>query len=167
MSVVKSALFFPAPPSLNTKWWHRLATALFWLWSLICVLVVAVFGALMLRAVAAINDPDVGQLSGDAGDPSYCLMVMVTWSVLLFLPGVIYRIFLFITRGDSWKEASSEAAQGEHGTRKPGEVRIIRGENLRSYSVADELSKWAKLRDEGVVSEEEFQDARSKILRSE
>ena len=37
---------------------------------------------------------------------------------------------------------------------------------MQSYSVADELSKWSKLRDEGVVSEQEFQDARNKILKS-
>ena len=45
--------------------------------------------------------------------------------------------------------------------------KIIKGENLRSYSVADELSKWAKLRDEGIVSDQEFQEARSKILQSQ
>lgn len=46
-------------------------------------------------------------------------------------------------------------------------MKIIKGENMRSYSVADELSKWAKLRDEGVISEQEFKEARSKILQSQ
>ena len=50
---------------------------------------------------------------------------------------------------------------------KGNEIKIIKGENLRSYSVADELSKWAKLRDEGVISEQEFQEARNKILKSQ
>lgn len=47
------------------------------------------------------------------------------------------------------------------------DVKIIKGESMRSYSVADELSKWAKLRDDGVVSEQEFKEARSKILQSQ
>lgn len=51
--------------------------------------------------------------------------------------------------------------------KKGNDIRIIKGENLRSYSVADELSKWAKLRDEGVVSEQEFQEARTRILQSQ
>ncbi|HEU4670120.1 MAG TPA: SHOCT domain-containing protein [Dyella sp.] len=47
------------------------------------------------------------------------------------------------------------------------EVNIINGEKLRSYSVADELIKWAKLRDDGIVTEEDFENARRKILKSE
>lgn len=42
--------------------------------------------------------------------------------------------------------------------------RIIKRERLTSYSVADELLKWAKLRDEGIVSNEEYHEARSKLL---
>jgi len=42
--------------------------------------------------------------------------------------------------------------------------KIIRTDNLKSYSVADELLKWTQLKDAGVVSEEEFQEARDKIM---
>jgi hypothetical protein len=41
---------------------------------------------------------------------------------------------------------------------------IAKRENLKQPSVADELAKWAKLRDDGVVSESEFEHARSQLL---
>ncbi len=45
------------------------------------------------------------------------------------------------------------------------EVDIIKGEKLKQYSVADELTKWAKLKDDGHISEEEFKEARTKLLK--
>lgn len=46
-----------------------------------------------------------------------------------------------------------------------GEVDIIKGEKLKQYSVADELIKWAKLKEDGHISEEEFNEARKKLLK--
>ncbi len=45
------------------------------------------------------------------------------------------------------------------------EVDIIKGEKLKQYSVADELTKWAKLKEDGYISEEEFNEARAKLLK--
>ena len=45
------------------------------------------------------------------------------------------------------------------------EVDIIKGEKLKQYSVADELIKWAKLKEEGHISEDEFNEARAKLLK--
>ncbi|NMY13807.1 SHOCT domain-containing protein [Pseudomonas veronii] len=45
------------------------------------------------------------------------------------------------------------------------EIDIIKGERLKSFSVADELIKWAKLKDDGHISEQEFNDARKKLLQ--
>ena len=47
---------------------------------------------------------------------------------------------------------------------KPKRSTIIKTDNLKTYSVAVELLKWAQLKEAGVVSEEEFQDARRKIM---
>lgn len=48
---------------------------------------------------------------------------------------------------------------------KETEIDIIKGERLKSFSVADELIKWAKLKDDGHISEQEFNDARKKLLQ--
>lgn len=45
------------------------------------------------------------------------------------------------------------------------EFEIIKGEKLKQYSVADELTKWAKLKEDGHISDEEFNDARNKLLK--
>lgn len=44
-------------------------------------------------------------------------------------------------------------------------VDIIRGERLKSFSVADELTKWAKLKEDGHITEEEYNEARRKLLQ--
>lgn len=44
------------------------------------------------------------------------------------------------------------------------EVDIIKGEKLKQYSVADELTKWVKLKEDGYITEEEFSAARKKLL---
>lgn len=45
------------------------------------------------------------------------------------------------------------------------DIDIIKGERLKNYSVADELLKWAKLKEDGHISEQEFNEARTKLLR--
>ena len=38
---------------------------------------------------------------------------------------------------------------------------------MKSFSVADELIKWAKLKEDGHISEQEYNDARKKLLQRE
>ena len=47
----------------------------------------------------------------------------------------------------------------------PSELDIIKGEKLKQYSVADELTKWAKLKEDGHISEGEFNEVRAKLLK--
>lgn len=46
-------------------------------------------------------------------------------------------------------------------------VDIIRGERLKSFSVADELTKWAKLKENGHITEKEYNEARKKLLEGD
>lgn len=90
-------------------------------------------------------------------------------SIVLLVYMLIIR-FLYLNplrahRG--WVESNDIFGKLAKKTDEREKLKIIKGESLKAYSVAEELSKWAKLRDEGVVSEEEFKEARSKILRSE
>jgi hypothetical protein len=45
------------------------------------------------------------------------------------------------------------------------EIDIIKGERMKSFSVADELIKWAKLKEDGHITEQEYNDARKKLLQ--
>lgn len=48
--------------------------------------------------------------------------------------------------------------------RNKGTADILKKDKLSTYSVADELIKWAKLKDEGHISKEEYDKARKQIL---
>lgn len=48
---------------------------------------------------------------------------------------------------------------------KEKELDIIKGEKLKQFSVADELLKWAKLKEDGHITDEEFKQAREKLLK--
>lgn len=45
------------------------------------------------------------------------------------------------------------------------EINIIRGEKFHSFSVADELLKWAKLKEDGHITEQQYDEARRKLLQ--
>ena len=49
-------------------------------------------------------------------------------------------------------------------TNPVAEPNIVKSENLKQYSVANELIKWAKLKDDGHISEEMFNKVRNKLL---
>lgn len=102
------------------------------------------------------------------------------WAVL-FLNSALLSFFalgLFLIRHWVWRTSKSAYGIGSavtakaksmiHGllcTIKPERSTIIKTDNLKPYSVADELLKWTQLKDAGVVSEAEFQEARDKIMR--
>lgn len=63
-----------------------------------------------------------------------------------------------------WVEAHGVlASKVKSGSRN--EVDIIKGEKPASYSVADELMKWVALKENGHITDEEFNEARRKLLQ--
>lgn len=88
----------------------------------------------------------------------------------VFAAYLFFVRFLFLTplsRHSLWVEQNSIfSSTPKNITSKTNqrEVDIIKGENLKQYSVADELTKWAKLKEDGHISEDEFNDARNKLL---
>lgn len=75
---------------------------------------------------------------------------------LLFEPLAAHKVWVELNGVFSSKAKSQEA-----------EIDIIKGERLKSFSVADELIKWAQLKEDGHISEQEFNDARKKLLHRE
>lgn len=102
----------------------------------------------------------------------YWLVIFINTAVL-----VLIIIGLFLIRRRVWsilKAAYEIASIAKASTKstihslskiiKPEKSKIIKTDNLKPYSVADELLKWTQLKDAGVVSEEEFREARDKIM---
>ena len=54
--------------------------------------------------------------------------------------------------------------------RQPGgkltSKKLFKGKAPSTYSVADELIKWSELHSKGVISDEEFQEAKSKLMKN-
>lgn len=85
--------------------------------------------------------------------------------ISLFYIAVMQVLFLRPLRANkAWVVGKVSAARGRATIRNLGEIDIIKGERLRSFSVADELLKWAKLKDDGHITEAEFAEARRKLL---
>jgi hypothetical protein len=75
----------------------------------------------------------------------------------IIVPWVGVLVYLYI-RGDSMAERSAQAAAEVEGIRR-AYIQDVTGQ-----STADELAKLAELRDKGVITEEELQAQKGKLL---
>lgn len=90
------------------------------------------------------------------------LIVPLAYYVVLVLFN--YLFFSPLSRHKDWVV--------EHGIfsdykNNESDVKIIDSDNLRTYSVADELIKWNSLLEKGLITNEEFQKAKTKLLNKE
>jgi hypothetical protein len=69
--------------------------------------------------------------------------------------------YLWVEKNGVFSNTRTSPAQ----TQSPANFEIIKGEMLKQYSVADELLKWAKLKEDGHITEKEFNEARTKLLK--
>jgi hypothetical protein len=93
--------------------------------------------------------------------------------ILMSIP-ILYLVFLSklffnpLSRHKKWVEVNgifSTKPKSGKDSNNQSEVNIIKGEKLKQYSVADELIKWARLKEDGHISDEEFNEARVKLLK--
>ena len=76
---------------------------------------------------------------------------------IIIVPWVGVLVYLFI-RGDSMAERSAQAAA------EVEEIWRTHNRNVTGQSTADELTKLAELRDKGVITEDELQAQKRKLL---
>jgi hypothetical protein len=76
---------------------------------------------------------------------------------IIIVPWVGVLVYLYI-RGDSMAVRSEQAAADD------AAIRRFHIRNVAGLSTADELAKLAELRDKGVITEEELQAQKSKLL---
>lgn len=120
----------------------------------------------LLLAVVGFGYSAIFSLGGEERVPTYV--------VAAILAAVMLLILWLPLPWDSWLDAGAKelhdvgkaaagAAKARFEPEEPG-ARIIGSEGFSRFSVADEMLKWKQLRDEGIVTEEEFQEARAKLL---
>ena len=86
---------------------------------------------------------------------------------IAYLKAVNNLFYKLLKRHSEWVAVNGIFSTKPKSATKPAiesEVDIIKGEKLKQYSVAYELMKWAKLKEEGHISEDEFNKARDKLL---
>ncbi|MBC7751510.1 MAG: SHOCT domain-containing protein [Candidatus Saccharibacteria bacterium] len=77
---------------------------------------------------------------------------------------LVKKLFLSPLKSHADWVAENGIFSGRNGTKKDS-LDIVKSEGLRSFSVADELIKWAKLKEDGHITEQEFDDVRKKLLQ--
>jgi hypothetical protein len=94
--------------------------------------------------------------------------ISIAIAALSYFLCIHYLFHTPLRRHSVWVEHNPIFFKGSQRTEnieKERELDIIKGEKLKQYSVADEMIKWAKLKEDGHISEEEFQEAREKLLK--
>jgi len=84
---------------------------------------------------------------------------LIAVEFLFYRPLKLHSEWVAVNGVFSTKRKSAKKTDGE------SKLEIIKGEKLKQYSVADELLKWAKLKEDGHISEDEFNEARVKLLK--
>lgn len=96
------------------------------------------------------------------------------YAALAAIGSLIPLIYIFLMQGlflapmrgnKEWIARKVSVFLGRSSSGSAGGIDIIKGERLRSFSVADELIKWAKLKNDGHITESEFADVRRKLLQ--
>lgn len=101
-------------------------------------------------------------------DDEFFVSLIFTGIAFAYLIVVQVLFYSPMNRHREWVEVNgifSTKPKSDKGSMNQPEVDIIKGEKLKQYSVADELIKWAKLKEDGHISEEEFNEARAKLLK--
>ena len=116
-----SALIFPTSKYLRERWWHRLAIVVLWAWLAISALFALrwiVFDpySACVRIKYALSEPSnldcgsgpfsylVHALSQESDVWASVIFLLVALMIVLFAPGLLYRIFLYVAKGSSWKD---------------------------------------------------------------
>jgi hypothetical protein len=99
---------FPSSRYLQGKWWHQLARVVWWAWSILLVytwidLFVNDAGSPWRKVASGVP------LGGDIVSEVMAIAILVLMTILvpyftLLIPGLIYRIVLYVATGEAWKD---------------------------------------------------------------
>lgn len=117
------------------------------------VQILVVSGALICVVVAMCN-------ASPYNDPSMIMVFAIVMGLIAYITIQFLWIDPFTRQLPVWQAARAV----KKANAKTEEKRIIGRDSLTPYSVADELLKWSKLREDGLITEDEYQEARMKLL---
>ena len=92
----------------------------------------------------------------------YNLIILLLLIIVLFLYRSLIHPILKNKLQKTYREIT-KYLKTDTNPKKP-DVGIIKADKMKSYSVADELIKWTQLKEDGHITEKEYQEARKKLL---
>ncbi|MDP2407325.1 MAG: hypothetical protein U1D36_07525 [Hydrogenophaga sp.] len=101
-------------------------------------------------------------------DDKFFISLMFAVVAFAYLIAVDFLFFKPLKVHSGWVSVNGIFSSKSKSFNKPNaetELNIIKGEKLKQYSVADELLKWAKLKEDGHISQDDFNEARAKLLK--
>jgi hypothetical protein len=101
-------------------------------------------------------------------DGPFLISMMFSAISIVYLIAVQFLFYSPLKKHSEWVAVNgifSTKPKSATKTNVESELDIIKGEKLKQYSVADELIKWAKLKEDGHISEDDFNEARLKLLK--
>lgn len=101
-------------------------------------------------------------------DGSFIISMIFSAIAIVYLIAVQFLFHSPLSKHSEWVVLNgifSTKPKSATKTNVESELEIIKGEKLKQYSVADELIKWAKLKEDGHISEDDFNEARLKLLK--
>ena len=127
--MIRRALLFPRSSYLAERWWHRLATEIFWAW--IATIAVFLYKTLILDPFSSCirvkfalpgktidldcgsNALDYAWANASAESLSSILLtgafLVVAVYVAAILPSLVYRVILYVAKGSNWRDSASAA----------------------------------------------------------
>ena len=125
--MLKKVFLFPETKCLCEKWWHRLATVVFyfWLFSIVIftvkVLILEPYSSCIATKYYNLSKPadlDCGSSAYNYAYSTYsseplanilssAALIFIAMFVAAILPSLLYRILLFIGKGATWKDSSN------------------------------------------------------------
>ncbi len=92
------------------------------------------------------------------------------WAGIASFYYIITKVMFFnvLERHKKWIEQNGIFSKTpKHSKVQKSSFDLIKSEKLKQFSVADELLKWAKLKEGGHISAEEFDEMRKKLLHKQ
>ena len=117
---------FPSSQYLREKWWHRFASVVLWAWVAATIFFTLKWFVFDLyynctdsKTAAQLSDLACGSgpfdflasifVNDAAGAGRFYFFILIAMAISLLLPGILYRVILYIAKGRSWKDHGNAA----------------------------------------------------------
>jgi hypothetical protein len=132
------------------------------------LLILSTGAGIVLTVLSSTSDPDASTFSSYSRMSDLAMIAFGVAGLALAAVLALHHLWLspLLRQFDAIRAGLLGVRLPKPPQREPGQ-KIMSRDGLQTYSVADELAKWHALRGEGVIDEDEYQKARSRLLKTD